>query len=348
LLRNDALPADVLPLSYNFSAYDYALLDPDGLEDRQSKTGKISLCLACKKDLTAKNPQMPMFSLANWLYYGRERLPSDVKDAFDSASVFEKSLICWDVLVTQLFAIAKSPTLLNFGRNPETSQGYSKGNVMVMPQDSLSLMKSLPPTADEIRDSMRILFVGSSTVPLGDNIRKLSPSLVRKSRVSTMIKFLIARNPHYALSENFDGFSLENMDALATEPTGQDDEIVPAAFEISQLDPTRTQGELDVTADYTNRNDAEPGDQSDENGDMLLENLGFTDGDMSPKNYNIMILKAIQHCLSGGKYLQSRSGSIAENDFENPSLLSWLFPHLDSWGIGGFHDKRRKRPISMG
>ncbi|KIM23874.1 hypothetical protein M408DRAFT_76702, partial [Serendipita vermifera MAFF 305830] len=216
-----------------------------------------------------------------------------------------------------------------------------------MPQDSLSLTKSLPPTTDTIRDSLCVLFIGSSTVPVAENIRKLAPCMVRKSRVSTLINFLTNNNPHYAISDSFTGFSAENLDLLSPEHAEDDEDFTPATVEVAHLDPTTSIGEFDVTADYTNRNDADPHESSAEDGDLLIENVGYTDGDMSPANYNIMKLQAVQHCLNGGSYLQSRSGSQAENDFENPVLLSWLFPHLDPWGIGGFHEARRSRTISL-
>ncbi|KIM23130.1 hypothetical protein M408DRAFT_77987 [Serendipita vermifera MAFF 305830] len=347
LLCNDDLPAHVLPISYNLAAYDNALLDPDGLSNKDMKEGSILLCKPCHKDLTSKKPQMPTLSLANWLYYGRDRLPPDIKEAFDSASVFEKSLICRGRASRITFRYCKNPESVEFGRNPATSQGYSKGNIIVMPQDSLSLTKSLPPSTDDIRDSLCILFIGSSTVPVAENVRKLAPCMVRKSRVSTLINFLINNNPHYAISDLFTGFSAENLDSLSLEQVENDEEFTPANIEIAHLDPTTSIGEIDVTADYTNRNDADPQDDSAGNSDLLIENVGYTDGDTSPANYNLMKLQAVQHCLSGGSFLQSRSGSQAENDFENPVLLSWLFPHLDPWGIGGFHEARRSRIISL-
>lgn len=60
-----------------------------------------------------------------------------------------------------------------------------------------------------------------------------------------------------------------------------------------------------------------------------------------------MRLQAIQQCLSGGRFIHSRAGNTPERDFDNPHLLSWLFPHLDPWGIGGFHHPERTQKLSM-
>ena len=90
LLKNEDLPENLRPVSYNEDAYDRAILDPEGLEDPDSK-GWMAVCPNCSKDL--ERGEMPRLALANWLYYARERLPIDVKQAFTEMSVFEKALI---------------------------------------------------------------------------------------------------------------------------------------------------------------------------------------------------------------------------------------------------------------
>jgi hypothetical protein len=55
----------------------------------------------------------------------------------------------------------------------------------------------------------------------------------------------------------------------------------------------------------------------------------------------------VAHCLGKGKYIQSRTGSSALPDFTNPHLLSWLFPHLDPWGLGGFFEEKRSRSVTL-
>ena len=58
-------------------------------------------------------------------------------------------------------------------------------------------------------------------------------------------------------------------------------------------------------------------------------------------------MKALSHCINGGTFVRSHSGDKFVPDFENPSLMTWLFPYLDPWGIGGFHEQSRTIPISM-
>ncbi|KAI1782637.1 hypothetical protein LXA43DRAFT_1068440 [Ganoderma leucocontextum] len=84
LLRNDGLPSAVKPTTYNFDAYQEALLNPKGLVNRW-ELGDVRMCEACRRELVGKH-RMPRLSLANCLYYGHDELPPDVKQ-YRTASV---------------------------------------------------------------------------------------------------------------------------------------------------------------------------------------------------------------------------------------------------------------------
>lgn len=55
-----------------------------------------------------------------------------------------------------------------------------------------------------------------------------------------------------------------------------------------------------------------------------------------------MKLHALAYVLDQKKFLLSRTGSefVADNDL---GLMSYLFPHLDPWDIGGFYHSGRTR-----
>ena len=67
------------------------------------------------------------------------------------------------------------------GSDPEISWSYNKGNVVILPQESVELQDTLPPPFDDIQKAMCAVFVGSKTKPTIDNIKKLGPVLVSKS-----------------------------------------------------------------------------------------------------------------------------------------------------------------------
>ena len=83
------------------------------------------------------------------------------------------------------------------------------------------------------------------------------------------------------------------------------------------------------------------------NDELVMENVGYTDSDDSPVTYRQMKMRALSHCLAERPFVRSQAGNQFIPNFENPSLLSWLFPHLDPWGIGGFFKRNRPRVLTL-
>ncbi|KAI0359122.1 hypothetical protein OH77DRAFT_1395929, partial [Trametes cingulata] len=337
-LRNDGLPAKLLPMSYNLQAYEGAILHPKGLTN-VSIRADLRICCDCLRELN--DNRLPKFALANWLYYAHERLPVEVQRAFRESTQVERILVSRARASTISFRFSDMKGHALYGTRPEASQRFVKGNVAIHPQDAPHLSEVLPPGNDVLRDTICAVFVGEHK-PTKENIEKLGPVLVRKSRVKTMIDFLVSENPMYALSESFRGFSQENLDGLFGEGTQHQNEGVPCSIEIGHIQ--LSDAVAGATEGYIpGEND---GPASDDH-DILMETVGYTDGDDSPVSTREMALKALSHCLRKGRFVQSQAGSRFVPDFENEQLLSWLFPHLDPWGIGGFHSKRRLVPLTL-
>ena len=340
VLRNELLPEHVLPVSYNRAAYDGAILNPKGLSDRQAR-GDLRVCSECRLDL--KRGEMPKYALANWLYYGHERLPEPVRRAFEESTQVERMLYSRARSSKISFRFCDIPGHPLEGTDPMTSQRCVKGNVAIHPQDATHLNDVLPPCNEVIRDSVCAVFIGKTKPSLG-TIEGLRPVLVRKSRVLTVINFLLGHNPRYmsCSAGPFRGFSQENLDSLFGPGTEMQDEGVPCAMEVGHIEVNdAVEG---ATANYIPGSDESP--RSSDTTD-LMENVGYVDADNAPQNHTEMSMRALSHCLHGGSFLQSQAGSSLIPDFHNSSLLSWLFPHLDPWGIGAFHEPRRLRPLSL-
>ena len=340
VLRNDFLPEYVLPVSYNRAAYDGAILHPKGLSDVHMR-GDIRVCAECRLEL--KKGEMPKYALANWLYYGHERLPEDVRRAFRESTQVERMLYSRARSSKVSFRFCDIPGHSLEGTDPMTSQRCVKGNIAVHPQDATHLNDVLPPCNEIIRDSICAVFIGK-TKPDVRTIQGLRPALVRKSRVLTVINFLTSRNPKYlpCSTGTFQGLSQGNLDALFGPGTDAVDEGIPCAMEIGHIE---VNGAVEGATDSYVPGSVDPPTSSDV-GD-LMENVGYVDADNAPQNHIEMSMRALSHCLSGGSFLQSQAGSSLIPDFHNSSLLSWLFPHLDPWGIGAFHEPRRLRPLSL-
>ena len=97
--------------------------------------------------------------------------PDDAKSAFESSTLLGRSLISRARASRVAFRYCKKTDSPTFGSNPLTSQGYNKGNVIVYPQDSLTLSSVRPPT-DHVKDTFcallsvprRLLFARTSPV----------------------------------------------------------------------------------------------------------------------------------------------------------------------------------------
>ncbi|PPQ76270.1 hypothetical protein CVT26_009844 [Gymnopilus dilepis] len=214
-----------------------------------------------------------------------------------------------------------------------------RGNVLVAPLDAVRVHDVLPPTADVLRDTMSAVFVASN-MPSRSTIGKLSPILVRKSRVECILKFLMANNPRYGEDTGLE-FSSANLNAIH-EKDGEDE--VPSSVCVGHL-PSHAAYE-GVNSDYAPRNEDEFVAEGVAQ-DLLMENVSYTDGDNSPQAYESMKAAALGRCLAGKPFLVSGTGGGLVPDFYSPSVMTWLFPHLDPWGIGGFYEPRRRVKVSM-
>ncbi len=106
-------------------------------------------------------------------------------------------------------------------------KGTARVTLQLLPQDVAQLRSVLPPSPEEIQNSLCVLFVGGTTKPTRENIATLGPTfgpvLVSKNRIGTMINFLIQNNPWYQSpdvtfsEENLNACTLHSIQALHAE-----------------------------------------------------------------------------------------------------------------------------------
>ncbi|PIL26487.1 hypothetical protein GSI_12245 [Ganoderma sinense ZZ0214-1] len=159
------------------------------------------------------------------------------------------------------------------------------------------VQRVLPPPPETIRDTVCIVYVGGSK-PTKKTISKFGPALAKKSRVRTMINFLVSDNVHYACDMTFHGFEPRNLDMLFDNDDASEDEAVPCAIDVGVIDDSEIIRA--AVSDYTLRD--EDGDAPDDNSTLLMENVGYTLSDESPKSYRSMKMKALSHCMNGGRF----------------------------------------------
>ena len=104
-------------ITYNFPAYE---LHPKGLYNILEPSD-VNMCNKCT-NMLVKCGRQPKDSLANWHYTGYDELPGPVREAFESASVFDLMLVSHSraARITQLYSNKKDAP--NFGQDPTESQ----------------------------------------------------------------------------------------------------------------------------------------------------------------------------------------------------------------------------------
>jgi len=149
LLQNPYLPEKCLPTNYDLQVYDGVILWYKGLHNCACR-GDLDMCVLCRHELVALGRQ-PLDSLANFQYYGHEALSDEVREAFSYATTFNIMMVAHAraTRITHLYSSKTEGPMA--GSDPEISWSYNKGNVVILPQESVELQDTLPPPFDDIQ-----------------------------------------------------------------------------------------------------------------------------------------------------------------------------------------------------
>ncbi|KAJ7687298.1 hypothetical protein B0H17DRAFT_1136419 [Mycena rosella] len=264
-------PCATLPTTYNFAAYSRAILCPAALRRTYELSG-MDICHSCK--LLLSNHKHPPDSLANFQYYARDELPVEVREAFRQALMFDVMMVARSRATRIAHMFSSRPGASRSMSNPATSQRYSTGNVAIFTQDVASVRSVLPPPQSEVAEAMCALFIGRETLPTRENIRKLSPVLVSKTRVERIITFLLAEKAFYSSSAT--SFSRENLDTMFGSDWAGSDSGVPTGVELQCL-PDPSTGPTDSYADQGDQ--AAHQNLSTDPESIVMEAVGYTAGE---------------------------------------------------------------------
>ncbi|KAF5310090.1 hypothetical protein D9619_010532 [Psilocybe cf. subviscida] len=287
---------------------------------------------------------MPKFALANDLYAALGAMPVESRAAFEEATILDRKLVCRarcnNICCKFVKDDASNPHHSSHSTLSRARLGV-KGNVMVVPLDTIRMNAVVPPPISSIKDTICAVFVGTSKPSQKDIMTsKYSPVLVRRSRVKAMLQFLLQFNPYYNPINGGISYSEENLNALFPLHS---DEDVPTSVEVGYIDASKA--ETISSAEYAPR--ADSADVTDQDNAFLMENVGYTDGDNSYANYLSMKALALDRCRKGMPFLMAGSQDGMVGDFNNPCILTWLFPHLDPWGLIGFFHPGRRIKLTM-
>ncbi|KAI0039801.1 hypothetical protein FA95DRAFT_1456977, partial [Auriscalpium vulgare] len=326
LLVDVDLPDHLAPVSYDFALYSSALLHPRGLE-RLFARGNVTLCDGCERAL--EQGQKPVDAISNKMYYAIERLPPNVRRAFEESTLADRQLAaaCRATQINYLLTASQ-------GAVPGAAQRYSKGHVAMIPQDSCRIATVLPPASQDLDQAICVMFLGGEDRPTAETVRAFHPLLVSLQRVSLMINYLLAHNPYYR--EQGIVFSEHNLACLLRGDASFDGVGVPCSVEITHI-PTGASAGAALSSRYDGgERDAVPIPPSE----LYLESIGYSSSTETLAVHSAMKGRALQWCLDRRPFLAVRRGQSLFTD-RDPRMLSFCFPHLDPSGLGGFNHPAR-------
>jgi hypothetical protein len=76
-------------------------------------------------------------------------------------------------------------------------------------------------------------------------------------------------------------------------------------------------------------------------GELLMDVVGYANANNSAATHPSQKADALQWCMDHHPFISSRAGTKLFVD-RDPRMLTFVFPHLDPWGIGGFHNPLRQ------
>ncbi|PCH37355.1 hypothetical protein WOLCODRAFT_45468, partial [Wolfiporia cocos MD-104 SS10] len=218
---------------------------------------------------------------------------------------------------------------------PTTQRGM-RGNIIIHPQRPENLATILPLPVADIITPICVIFVGSSP-PSREWLRtKAKPLIVRREMVRCALVWLKENNPLYAEVQ----IDHSAVDALPTH------DILPVHVE--HVLPSEAQESL--TSHYDPSYNPVPHDTPNSEpttAEVPFHNIVVTDVDAHAPSHELRAA-ALRHVKAkGGGYLRMPHDPQPVNEFCNPSLFPMMYPTLFPFGVGGFEDPSRSRPLSF-
>ncbi|EJD54967.1 hypothetical protein AURDEDRAFT_50129, partial [Auricularia subglabra TFB-10046 SS5] len=269
--------------------------------------------------------------MANNNYLGRDCVPAHIRRLLLSATPIELSLIARYRVRCTIYKFSRKKGSPQYGRPDATSQHYSHGNAVCFANGNSKLLSMLPPSPAEIRDTVAVIFVGN-VMPAPEEIEKMTPLLVRRHVVETLLRWLKENNPYYSDVV----ISLENLELLAQ----KDENGYPVMLDVQLVQSEATEV---PSSSYV---PTEPSALGATDGIAMASNgvIGTSIEGLPVRDIKIMAMK---HWKSGGAAFAVPHGSVPITEWKNPALFPCMYPHLFPWGIGGPDCPSRRETVSL-
>ncbi|KAJ7605145.1 hypothetical protein DFH06DRAFT_1020391, partial [Mycena polygramma] len=146
-------------------------------------SGSYVLCHLCESAVSKNRfHSIPLRSYANGFWIG------EVPDELIDLTFLEEQCIARARATRCMYKLTLGPT----------GQLGARGNVCILPQDTLSVMSAMPIPLSVLRDEICVILVGSPDTEVTHETLKRSPLLVRREKIRIALFWLIENNPLYA------------------------------------------------------------------------------------------------------------------------------------------------------
>ncbi|KAG2148982.1 uncharacterized protein EDB93DRAFT_1278922 [Suillus bovinus] len=213
-----------------------------------------------------------------------------------------------------------------------SNQRGMKGHIIIYPQRPEGIAKILPPPVSDIITPICVIFVGSCPSTREWLEEKAKPLIAQREKVRAALVWLKKHNQLYKdVIIDFD--VLNSMEEKTLMP-----------FHVDHVLPN------DARDSLTSKYDATEAVQLD---DKVLEHTSNdqsvvvtdVDGNASANELHAAAVRHIKN--KGGGYVQIPHGPEPVNEFFDPDLFPMIYPTLFPYGLGGFEDHLRSKPLSI-
>ncbi|KAE9398094.1 hypothetical protein BT96DRAFT_777026, partial [Gymnopus androsaceus JB14] len=177
---------------YIHPSLDGLLLDPKGIRatDNLCNNVELYLCASCHTALS--QGKMPRLALNNYMYRGE--LPEYLRD------------ITWvEEMACSLYRTTAHVARIFGSSSSETDPLQMRGNICAHPMNLFKNATTLPWAPSDLNDLISVVFVGPRKLR-PEELRKLTPYVVRKPKIAALLSFLCTHDILYAglppVSEN--------------------------------------------------------------------------------------------------------------------------------------------------
>ncbi|KAF9063873.1 hypothetical protein BDP27DRAFT_1145115, partial [Rhodocollybia butyracea] len=226
-----------------------------------------------------------------------------------------------------IIRLKEGPSML-----PNTQRGL-KGHIIVFPQRPSAAAKILPPSLEDLRSPICVIFVGSAP-PTQEWLNKYAkPLSIRPARVKAALEWLIVHNPLYK-------DVVINSDLLSSLPAQFTLPVHVEHIPIAQIDESLTTG-YDPSSSQAADTDIQPSQP-----DVVFESVTIADVDPNA-SANDLRIAAMRHFEKNKGYLALYHDPEPVNEFAHPQLFPKIYPTLFPYGIGGFECSKQSTRLSM-